>query len=78
MSSRTGSLIDKRNYISEDHWYRIGDRIAWWDRYLKLWTLYYVEPGTPYQRGGTSYYNNADDLIAGEADIPTTWTDGVW
>jgi hypothetical protein len=74
-ASRRNTLIDPRNYVYADRWFRVDDRIAWWDRYLRLWTLFYCEPGTPYQRGPCEYYNNAQDLIAGEADQPTTWNE---
>lgn len=77
MSTRRGTLIDPANYIREHRWFQVDDRIAFWDRYTKHWIVYYVEPGTPYQRGACDMYPNADSLIACEADQPTTWPEAA-
>jgi hypothetical protein len=63
---RKGSIIDRRNWKALDYWYRQGDRIAWYDRNIRAWTLYSVEPGTDYQRGAAEYYPNMDALLMGE------------
>ena len=75
MNPRTGTLIDPRNYSKEDYWYRVGDRIAWWDRHTRQWIAYYVESGTPYQRGPCDLYPNSATLIACEADKSSDWRD---
>ena len=63
---RRGSSIDRRNWVAEDSWYRQGNRIAWYDRNIRLWTLYDCEPGTDYQCSETVYYVTVADLLAGE------------
>ncbi len=37
------SILDKVNYEPKNYWYRLGNRIAWWDRYQKLWTTYLID-----------------------------------
>ena len=59
---RKGSLIDKANYIAEDNWYRLSGRIAWFDRYTRLWTCYNVTP-EGYQDSPAEYYPRYDDLL---------------
>lgn len=73
--ARIGTLLDPANRVPADKWYRVGNRVAWWDRYSRHWIVYYVEPGTPYQRGACDMYPNAESLIECEADIPTEWQD---
>lgn len=62
MSTRTGSLIDPRNYEQADHWYRQGNVIAWYDRYIKLWTVYAVTP-EGHQAGPAQYAPHWSDVV---------------
>lgn len=67
-STRAGTLVDPKNYDGVECWYRLGDRIAWYDRYIGLWTVYDIEPGTKYQTGACRYYNDWHAVAVGEAD----------
>lgn len=62
---RSGSLIDRRNWVTEDSWYRVGQRIAWWDRYTRQWIAYTLD-GNGYQDGTADYYRNSGGLLHGE------------
>jgi len=59
---RKGSIIDRRNWVQADSWYRVGMRIAWWDRYTRQWIAYTVcDKG--YQQGHAEFYRNSTDLL---------------
>lgn len=72
MSTRTGTLIDPRNYEAEHHWYRQGNVIGWFDKRLKLWTVFAIDPVTLLQAGPTDYFPNAASLAdyQGEGAFP--------
>ena len=62
---RKGSLIDFGNWVSADSWYRVGNRIAWWDRYTRQWIAYTVcDKG--YQQGAADFYPNQRELLLAE------------
>jgi hypothetical protein len=63
--ARAGSLIDTRNYIPADNWYRLGNRITWFDRYTRQWIAYTLD-GDGYQLGSASYYPRIRELLACE------------
>lgn len=61
------SILDKAFYEKKHYWYRQGNRIAWWDRKLKLWTSYLInEKGS--QISETDYANNKADFLEMEKD----------
>lgn len=60
--ARKGSIIDRRNYVASENWYRVGQRITWWDRYTRQWIAYSLcDKG--YQEGHADYYRNSRDLL---------------
>ena len=59
---RKGSIIDRRNYSIADSWYRVGQRIAWWDRYTRQWIAYTLD-AKGYQEGAADFYRNSSDLL---------------
>lgn len=36
-------LLDLENWDADENWYRLGCRIAFWDRACKSWTSYLVD-----------------------------------
>ena len=62
---KPGSIIDSRNYDASECWYRLGDRIAWWDRYTRQWIAYTVDHNG-YQVGACDLYRNSGDLLRAE------------
>lgn len=62
---RKGSLIDRRNYVAADSWYRVGQRIAWWDRYTRQWIAYTL-CSKGYQDGAADFYPNSGTLLRSE------------
>ena len=63
--ARKDSIIDKRNWVSKDSWYRMGQRIAWWDRYTRQWIAYTLD-SNGYQDGACDLYRNQTDLLRAE------------
>lgn len=63
---RKNSIIDRKNWDSGESYYRIDNRVAFWDRYTKQWICYTVEQETRYQDGAADFYCNAADLLMGE------------
>lgn len=63
--TRTGSLIDPRNYEGGENWYRHGNRVAFWDRYTKHWICYDID-AAGHQQGCADLYPNAGSLLACE------------
>jgi len=59
---RKGSIIDRRNWVDADSWYRVGQRIAWWDRYTRQWIVYSL-CAKGYQDGAADFYRNSTDLL---------------
>lgn len=37
------SLLDRKNWSRDDHWYTNGVRIAWYDRSIRAWTTYLID-----------------------------------
>ena len=63
--ARKGSIIDRRHYVQAENWYRVGARIAWWDRYTRQWIAYSLcDKG--YQEGHADFYRNSRDLLRAE------------
>jgi len=62
---RKGSIIDRRNWVPADSWYRVADRITWWDRYTRQWIAYSLD-GKGYQCGPCDLYKNSDTLLRAE------------
>lgn len=54
------TLLDKKNFDSDQRWYSNGVRIAWFDRSLKLWTSYLIDDAKN-QRSETLYCNTRLD-----------------
>ena len=63
---RKGSIIDRRNWVQADSWYRVGNRITWWDRYTRQWIAYWVTADKGYQEGSADFYPNSDTLLRAE------------
>lgn len=63
--ARKGSIIDRRNWVSADSWYRIGQRIAWWDKYTRQWIAYTLDH-RGYQLGSADFYPNSRTLLHAE------------
>lgn len=63
---RKGSIIDRRNWVQADSWYRVGNRITWWDRYTRQWIAYWVTADKGYQEGAADFYRNSGDLLRAE------------
>lgn len=61
--TRKDSIINRDNWDAAEQWYRVGNRIAWYDRYIRLWTTYNVDIHG-YQDGAAQYGTLAD-MIAG-------------
>ena len=62
---KKGSIIDRANYVNADNWYRVGMRVAWWDRYTRQWIVYTInEQG--HQVGSADFYPNSKALLMGE------------
>ena len=62
---RKGSLLDRGNYSHKDYWYRLGNRIAWYDRYTKQWIAYSIDDDG-HQVGCADFYHRIDDVLACE------------
>jgi len=62
---RKGSIIDRRNWVGADSWYRVGQRIAWWDRYTRQWIAYTLD-SAGMQEGACELYPNSTALLIGE------------
>jgi hypothetical protein len=62
---RKGSIIDRRNWVASDSWYRVGRRIAWWDRYTRQWIAYTLDTRGN-QDGPADLYPNAGALLRAE------------
>lgn len=62
MSVRKGTVIDPRNWEPENFWFRQGNVIAWFDRHIKLWTVFAIDPVTLNQAGPADYFPNAASL----------------
>ena len=62
---RKGSIIDRRNYDASESWYRVGQRIAWWDRYTRTWIAYTLD-AKGYQEGPADFYPNSGTLLQAE------------
>lgn len=60
--STKGSILDRGNYDTAEHWYAQGSRRAWWDRYTRQWIVYTV-CAKGYQVGAADFYRNRDDLL---------------
>lgn len=58
---RKGTLIDPRNWVPSDFWFRQGDVIAWYDRRIKLWTVFAIDRAGN-QAGPADYHPNAASL----------------
>lgn len=65
-ATRTGTLIDPRNYDADENWYRQGNRVAFWDKYTKHWICFDIDPRTLYQDSHADLYPNAPSLLACE------------
>lgn len=63
---RANSIIDRKNWDAAESYYRVDNRVAWWDRYTKQWICYSVTPGSGYQDGAADFYPNSTDLLQGE------------
>jgi hypothetical protein len=68
VSTRTGSLIDRRNWEPENYWFRQGMAIGWYDRGQRLWTVYRIDADGN-QVSGTRYYAKAEHLVADQPNI---------
>lgn len=53
------NLLDRKNWIAADYWYKVGDFRAFWDRSLKLWTIMHVD-AEDNQIDTVEYFNNKD------------------
>ena len=51
----------------DENWYRKGSRCAFYDRYVRMWTVFDIDPDTRLPEGDVDYYGYADQLIEGEA-----------
>lgn len=58
---RKGTLIDPRNYEAENYWFRQGNVIAWYDRHIRLWTVFAIDCSGN-QIGPADYHPNAASL----------------
>ena len=63
--STKGSIIDRRNWDNEEQYYRVANRVAWWDRYTRQWIVYTV-CAKGYQVGSADFYRNRADLLRAE------------
>ena len=63
--ARKGSIIDPANYDRGEQWYRVGQRIAWWDKYTRQWIAYTL-CGKGYQLGAADFYPNSRTLLHAE------------
>lgn len=63
--ARKGSIIDRANWDASESWYRLDDRITWWDQYTRQWIAYTIcDMG--YQQGDAEYYPNSRTLLEAE------------
>ena len=69
MTNRKGTLIDKANWESDDAWYRVDNRIAWYDRRIRLWTTYTLD-SRDYQ-DSIAQYGTLADMVAGTYSADT-------
>ena len=61
--SRTGTIIDRRNWNADERWFEQGMARTFWDRYTKMWILFRVDSNR-YQVGPAHFFPNSDCLIA--------------
>ena len=59
------SILDKRNYVADEFWYRLDDQICWWDSRIKFWTTYKIDDKGN-QTSEAQYYANRDAVYAAE------------
>jgi hypothetical protein len=53
-------LLDRKNWSAENYWFAVREFRAFWDRYLKLWTVFVVDHNEN-QIEDCEYFNNRDD-----------------
>jgi len=62
MESLPETLLDRINWDDDESWYALENIRAFFDRHLKLWTVYEVDADN-YQTGSCEYFNNKGDYI---------------
>lgn len=65
MVSRTGTIIDRRNWDAENHWYQQGLAICWYDKHERSWTAYRIDPKGN-QVTHAAYFANAEQVVANQ------------
>jgi hypothetical protein len=62
MESLPETLLDRINWDDDESWYALENIRAFFDRRLKLWTVYEVD-ANDYQISSCEYFNNKGDYI---------------
>ncbi len=57
--------INRGNWDPDEQFYRVDDRVAWYDRYSRNWIVYNID-GQGHQVGSAEFYANATHLLANE------------
>ncbi len=66
MATRKGTLIDPNNWVADKYWFRRGLRIAWYDRYQRLWTAYDID-ADGHQQSAPDYAHDWQQFVLQEA-----------
>lgn len=61
--TRTGSIIDRRNWNADECWFEQGMARTFWDVHTKTWILFRVDADRN-QVGPAHFFPNSESLIA--------------